>query len=108
MQNTDVLSQADDVHYPHVLSQANTVNTKLLYAICTMLDQRRRRWTDVVQVYTILLCLLGMLYAILVLRQANAGHYSPVLSQANAGHHTHVLSQANAVNSKLLYAICTM
>ena len=25
------------------------VNTKHLYDICTMLDQRRRRWDDVVQ-----------------------------------------------------------
>ena len=25
------------------------VNTKHLYNICTMLDQRRRRWADVVQ-----------------------------------------------------------
>ena len=24
-------------------------NTKQLYSICTMLDQRRRRWPDVVQ-----------------------------------------------------------
>ena len=27
----------------------NPVNTKHLYNICTMLDQRRRRWADVVQ-----------------------------------------------------------
>ena len=27
----------------------NPVNTKILYNICTMLDQRRRRWADVVQ-----------------------------------------------------------
>ena len=28
----------------------NPVNTKHLYNICTMLDQRRRRWADVVQI----------------------------------------------------------
>ena len=28
---------------------SNPVNTKYLYDICTMLDQRRRRWADVVQ-----------------------------------------------------------
>ena len=27
----------------------NQENTKRLYNICTMLDQRRRRWADVVQ-----------------------------------------------------------
>ena len=27
----------------------NPVNTKHLYSICTMLDQRRRRWADVIQ-----------------------------------------------------------
>ena len=35
-------------------------NTKHLYNICTMLDQRRRRWADVVQnCYTNVFCLLG-------------------------------------------------
>ena len=27
------------------------LNTKHLYNICTMLDQRRRRWADVVQMF---------------------------------------------------------
>ena len=35
------------------------VNTKHLYDICTMLHQRRRRWADVVQMYTNVLCVLG-------------------------------------------------
>ena len=34
------------VHLPH---RIYPVNTKHLYSICTMLDQRRRRWADVVQ-----------------------------------------------------------
>ena len=34
-------------------------NTKHLYNICTMLDQRRRRWADVVQMVYRCLCLLG-------------------------------------------------
>ena len=32
-----------------LLHNNNPVNTKHLYNICTMLDQRRRRWADVVQ-----------------------------------------------------------
>ena len=32
-----------------VFKSPNPVNTKHLYSICTMLDQRRRRWADVVQ-----------------------------------------------------------
>ena len=40
-------------------------NTKHLYDICTMLDQRRRRWADVVQMsYTCFVftgCLIDML-----------------------------------------------
>ena len=35
------------------------VNTKYLYSICTMLDQRQRRWVDVVQMLSNVLCLLG-------------------------------------------------
>ena len=34
----------------YCLLQAHPVNTKHLYNICTMLDQRRRRWADVVQI----------------------------------------------------------
>ena len=30
-------------------SERTPVNTKKLYNICTVLDQRRRRWADVVQ-----------------------------------------------------------
>ena len=32
------------------------VNTKHLYYICTMLDQSRRRWADVVQMLYIMFC----------------------------------------------------
>ena len=31
------------------MQHAHPANTKHLYNICTMLDQRRRRWDDVVQ-----------------------------------------------------------
>ena len=33
----------------NVRRSGSPVNTKHLYNICTMLDQRRRRWADVVQ-----------------------------------------------------------
>ena len=33
----------------HLLPHHNPANTKYLYDICTMLNQRRRRWDDVVQ-----------------------------------------------------------
>ena len=36
------------------------VNTEHLYNICTMLNQRRRRWADVVQILYNVLCLLGV------------------------------------------------
>ena len=36
-----------------------TVNTKYLYNICTMLDQHRRRWADVVHVLQMFFYLLG-------------------------------------------------
>ena len=39
--NTQTVRRADFTNKP--------VNTKHLYNICTMLDQRRRRWVDVVQ-----------------------------------------------------------
>ena len=42
---------AMDIIY-HMVAYSKTdypVNTKHLYSICTMLDQRRRRWADVVQ-----------------------------------------------------------
>ena len=35
---------------PH-LKSIKPVNTKHLYDICTMLDQRRGRWADVVQMF---------------------------------------------------------
>ena len=35
--------------YNYVISWVIQANTKHLYNICTMLDQRRRRWADVVQ-----------------------------------------------------------
>ena len=35
---------------PLTISVLCPVNTKHLYNICTMLDQRRRRWADVAQV----------------------------------------------------------
>ena len=35
--------------FPLSLSARVPANTKHLYNICTMLDQRRRRWADVVQ-----------------------------------------------------------
>ena len=37
------------VGFPHPIRHL-PVNTKHLYNICTMLDQRRRRWADVVQI----------------------------------------------------------
>ena len=37
------------------------VNTKHLYNICTMLDQRRRRWADVVQMLFKCLEFVGLL-----------------------------------------------
>ena len=40
------------------MSDSNPVNTKHLYYICTMLDQRRRRWADIVQMLYNDLCLL--------------------------------------------------
>ena len=40
----------DDVMVPFCqLMRYNQANTKHLYSICKMLGQRRRRWTDVVQ-----------------------------------------------------------
>ena len=36
----------------------NPANTKHFYNICTMLDQRQRRWADVVQMLLKKLCLL--------------------------------------------------
>ena len=39
----------------------NPVSTKHLYNICTMLDQRRRCWADVVQMLYNVLCLLEMI-----------------------------------------------
>ena len=41
-----VANQGATEHYWWI---AFPVNTKHLYKICTMLDQRRRRWDDVVQ-----------------------------------------------------------
>ena len=42
-----------DIHHgmmaPRGIINVNPVNAKHLYNICTMLDQRRRRWADVVQ-----------------------------------------------------------
>ena len=34
----------------YVLFDLNPANTKHLHNICTMLDQRRRRWANVVQI----------------------------------------------------------
>ena len=34
---------------PPIYVRTDPANTKLLYNICTMVDQRRRRWDDVVQ-----------------------------------------------------------
>ena len=45
-------------------------NAKKLYAICTMLDQRRRRWDDVVQMLYKCFVFVGMCQRI----QANTKH----------------------------------
>ena len=44
-----VYSQAATAVVPVVYSDISPGNTKQLYNICTMLDQRRRRWSNVVQ-----------------------------------------------------------
>ena len=41
-------------------------NTKHLYNICTMLDQRRRRWADVVQMLYKCFVFVGMLFFLLI------------------------------------------
>ena len=43
--------------------RATPVNTKHLCNICTMLDQRRRRWPTLYKWYTNDVCLLGRLKA---------------------------------------------
>ena len=55
-----VLDQRSSIEALNSLYVAIPVNTKQLYNICTMLDQRRRPWGDVVQMlYKCFLCLLG-------------------------------------------------
>ena len=59
------------------------VNTKHLYNIYTMSDQRLRRWVDVYKCYTNILCLLG--YAILVCVSVEEGRRSvlPIQQKQN-------------------------
>ena len=56
-----------DMNYIHRPLQNPTkaipVNTKKLYNICRMLDQRRRRWTDVAQMLYKCFVFAGMLLA---------------------------------------------
>ena len=39
-----------------------SVNTELLYNICTMLDQRLRLWSNIVQMYTNVMCAGSLFY----------------------------------------------
>ena len=48
IQRCKMLSFLQQTNICHVL-KCIPANTKHLYNICTMLDQRRRRWADVVQ-----------------------------------------------------------
>ena len=46
----------------HVCLEPTTANTKHLYDICTMLDQRRRRWAGVVQMLYRCFVFAGTIY----------------------------------------------
>ena len=78
IQSVVLLFTANDPDKPpnsHVLRapRHNPVSAKHLYNICTMLDQRRRRWTDVVQMLYKILCWLGRPARL----RANAFHVGP-------------------------------
>ena len=68
----------------------NPVNTKHLYNICTMLDQRRRRCTNV-------LCLLGTAAGLVLLTASDDYKPTPTQCLSNVGAASPVLASIHSV-----------
>ena len=101
-----------------VMVDADVIWTKLilgkhktLYNICTMLDQRRRRWAELYKCYTNVLCLLGItcqirnMFSMLVRCGSNGSDAKPALTRRPGAHRLVVWSRCVSSNVYLQWPI---
>ena len=76
----------DRVMLSTACSQDMPVNTKQLYNICTMLDQRQRRWVDVVQMLYKCFVFAGMSRGTSIIMRKNLGSISVYVTREISCH----------------------